>query len=674
MRRDGNLDVGTLRSKLTEDVMALRRGPGLTLSALEHRTTLLTVLQAARSQKGESVSVSDCLASIVELIRNLDRSQQSRALRAALGLADPGSEQPFLPDPGRLTSRRRALADALGVHPDTIKNYEKSKISELVLVIEDMYTSTVTSPQSKVELREATPTSENPLRLFLGDATNDVRVFREGLARALDSEKQYEAIRLDSDDLVSDDTWHQQMGRASVFIAIIGQNLTVSPDYGLGQSPLVAQYEHAVHQHLSILVYIFTGRRQLSTGSAEVESTAYDEFVGRLKENHPIRFFSSIGELIAKTTLDLAQIRHDSSSATRDGPYQLFSEDVEEIRDAIDVGNRKSRNEVRLFLEYLADRFEPLFRLQRESLGQHPLFRDANERLSRLVPEFSLTSEDGVILRTGVRHMIMRTQTVVLLLRSIPPGVLAQAGSEVGQSAAQDLLASVVRQGRSLPTSPQAFVALWNYWDRTGGWGRYELLRQTEESWQILIHNNFLHSGLVEIDPSQLQPFWEGYIEGFLNRALPEISAVMMHLPERERALRVSMPAAVQVVSVEYAPDAAVDADVFNVQFDRGAFSDPLRGLIGARYYMERGDYATAVIWARGAIRSAEERLGDDFVKYFRDHKAAKSDAVTFGLLSSSQLPPNDMSSAANCLALANRVIQDLLAQSKFSSTRGKGE
>ena len=106
-------------------------------------------------------------------------------------------------------------------------------------------------------------------------------------------------------------------------------------------------------------------------------------------------------------------------------------------------------------------------------------------------------------------------------------------------------------RGRSIPESPRAFLSLWNYWDRTGGWGRYELISETEVEWRILVHNNFVHSD-IGMDSRRLQRFWEGYIGGFLNHALPRISACMMRLPEKERALRVTMPAAAQVAAVRH--------------------------------------------------------------------------------------------------------------------------
>jgi hypothetical protein len=237
---------------------------------------------------------------------------------------------------------------------------------------------------------------------------------------------------------------------------------------------------------------------------------------------------------------------------------------------------------------------------------------------------------------------------------------MKEAAHGIGESAARDLIDSVVRKGGSIPANPQAFVALWNYWDRTGGWGRYELIDETEETWRIRVHNNFLE---VRGDgtSTRRQAFWEGYLHGFLNRALPEISAITMQLPETQRGRRVTMPAAVHVREVRFEPENE-EADDFSIHFERGKLFSPLRGLIGARHSQQEGDYATAILWARSAFQSARQNLGETFDDYLSRRGAVVADADAFALLNSSDLPPGDAASADACLALANRILQDLVA------------
>ena len=364
-------------------------------------------------------------------------------------------------------------------------------------------------------------------------------------------------------------------------------------------------------------------------------------------------------------SLDLAQLHQSGGKQSlAPSPLQIFAgDDIDQIRDAIDARNRTTRREIQIFLDFLGEKFRPLFSFDGDSLLKHSLFRRRrSERLAGLIPEFTLTAEEGVILRTGVRHMIMRTQTAVRLLSAIPEGALLETAREVGRGAAADLLEAVVDRGRSIPESPRAFLSLWNYWDRTGGWGRYELISETEVEWRILVHNNFVHSD-IGMDSRRLQRFWEGYIGGFLNHALPRISACMMRLPEKERALRVTMPAAAQVAAVRHDSTASTGADLFVVDFEVGPLSDALRGLIGARNYLEQRDFATSIVWARGSYSAMKDYLGESLDEFLNQTSQSVVDRDTFDLLDSARWPPSDAETASRCLILMNRIVQALLSK-----------
>ena len=125
------------RAALIDDLLALRRGAGLSRAALESRSSLVEALGRILTRAGLPAAPIDCLALLINMAQALDGSPQSRSLRAALAISEPGSARGLLLDPGRLTGRRKSLAEELGVHPDTIENYENAKIQELAIDIED---------------------------------------------------------------------------------------------------------------------------------------------------------------------------------------------------------------------------------------------------------------------------------------------------------------------------------------------------------------------------------------------------------------------------------------------------------------------------------------------------------------------------------------------------------
>ncbi len=229
---------------------------------------------------------------------------------------------------------------------------------------------------------------------------------------------------------------------------------------------------------------------------------------------------------------------------------------------------------------------------------------------------------------------------------------------EIGAGAARDLVEFVLRGGYFVPSGPRAFVSLWNYWDRTGGWGTYMLDGVTEDSWRLVVARNFLRTA----DPAEtrfLAAFWCGYIRGFLNESLPQISAIMLNLPEEQRALALTMPAAVHVRTVEYA-EAKGDDDVFVITFGRGPLFEALRALIACSYHRDRHEYSEAVIRAREAFHSARRTGPETFTDVVVALQFEERYPTAIAMLETFENPPDDVDLAADCFFLANLVVQNL--------------
>jgi hypothetical protein len=178
-------------------------------------------------------------------------------------------------------------------------------------------------------------------------------------------------------------------------------------------------------------------------------------------------------------------------------------------------------------------------------------------RVLRLKSGIHLYPERGILKRINKRHVLLRQETLVRLMKSLSASQLVECGREIGEGAAEDLLAHICSQnGGVFPEtrSISDFIARWNYWDRTGGWGELgfetanvknvsseNLPDKTE--WRIRVRNSVLNTGNAE-ETERLRNFWCGYIHGFLEGAKPyftdETTNVYLHVPSNYQVEGVS--------------------------------------------------------------------------------------------------------------------------------------
>ena len=657
-------EVGTngeeIRKSVVAELTQLRRGRGLSLAALAQRSTLLVALQDWNRALGRPDSVTAALDLLRELLVELGSGTKARSLRNAFAVPEPAGKVAGAArwpgrDPGYLTARRRRLAEALKLHPDTIENYENEVIDELALKI-------LEGPADARPAGEA-PAAAPGITVFVGGTFVDLVGHRRAVADAIGrsmTDYGLEVTTVGARLAEPEEPATAAVDACAVFIGIFGHGFGVLSPYPT-RSVAMAEYDYARATGKRVLVYLADESLPVPHDMVPADDLRelQADFRDELLRRHPARLFTSPADLASRVTVDLARLVGEMHAPVQG--YAVFGSGLEGVRDLVDTGNPSSRAQVQGFLGFLAESFQPLFTIDRSSYGTHPLLRETGKRLSDLLPEVSLSAEDGVISRTGVRHVILRTETVVQLLRLLLPDrvdLLENSAQKIGAGAARDLVEFVLRGGRFVPSSPKAFVALWNYWDRTGGWGTYTLDSVTDDSWKITVGRSFLRVG----DPGEtlaLGAFWRGYIKGFLNEALPQISALMLNLPERQRAAELTMPASSHASSVKYEVSEEGD-DSFFVTFDRGPYFAASRALIVSSYHRDQNNHVDAVIFAREAFHSGRLAGPEEFREMVRGLRLDERYPAAIAALETFATPHNDVDLAADCFFVANLIIQKL--------------
>jgi predicted phosphodiesterase len=320
-----------------------------------------------------------------------------------------------------------------------------------------------------------------------------------------------------------------------------------------------------------------------------------------------------------------------------DGAFVFHVNDLGPVIHAIDTDTRHRLEAVEEFLRSVADRFRSLFMIDEEHLDLHPLFMDLQGTLESLVPGIVLNEDEGVLRRAQTRHAILRTETMQSILLAVTPGQLRTTGRNIGSDAATDLIKNVLEAGNYIPATAGAFVALWDFWDRTGGWGKLSLQSGDEERgvWNLQISNNFLevkrerdklgsNRTQEEFDAAaradlevthDLCEFWCGYIHGFLEAALPRIREIMLS-GKSDRTGTVFIPAFTRVAGVRHlrANDRSVTSDVFEIQFIFEALSKSINLLSFARERVEQSP-SEGVSNAAQAVSEAKKTLSAEIQK-----------------------------------------------------------
>lgn len=463
----------------------------------------------------------------------------------------------------------------------------------------------------------------------------------------------------------------RQLSRSSVYVGLIGHRFG-SRSPGTERSMTQCEYEAALElwERGSMEILLYLADRNVALPVSLIESDSLrekqEEFRARLRAAHTCQTFSSKTDLVARLAADLYTLAKAQGSRGDEGPRIFDRDGWPIIRDRFDNSADDRLSRVQRFLGFLASSFSQLFRIDPAQLDIHPFFKEVREQLKQLIPGVSLNDEGGILRRTGVRHVILRCETAVLLVTSLKEGELFRLGEQIGTGAASDLIRNTIEDRELIPASAEAFVSLWNYWDRTGGWGNIQLVETGESAqpvWRLKIENNFLMIPDNLTETHRLCSFWCGYIKGVLNEALPRITEVMhSRLPQKVRRL-VALPPYHRVVRVVHEEDDSLTEDHFQVHFRRERFSDALQALSNCQNLIREGVFEGAMARCRVAVRSVRDELGAGFDERLGDLELNATTMETVRrMLNPGEATPASEETASAWFSAANQFIQRLSA------------
>jgi hypothetical protein len=128
----------TLRSRndLIDDLIYLRKGPGLTLDRLKNAPAVIDYCG------GPDVPLSTVRERLITAVNSLGGHRGGPALRAVYGVDGPPA--------GDTEDRRRAFAGSVGRKPNTVRGWENDAIEELAVVLLTSYYAGSETPKGMV--------------------------------------------------------------------------------------------------------------------------------------------------------------------------------------------------------------------------------------------------------------------------------------------------------------------------------------------------------------------------------------------------------------------------------------------------------------------------------------------------------------------------------------------
>lgn len=477
----------------------------------------------------------------------------------------------------------------------------------------------------------------------------------------------------------------QELDDCDVYLGIIGHRYGTMPAHE-SRSITRCEYDKAYElsqnpkRKMPILIYLADDERvplPIKFRENDDLHAKQKEFRALLQQRHTISEFESPQQLASRVAVDLTQIIREGNIVENDDIKIFDIDNLKPVCEAIDSTIRERVELIDKFLAFIAERFESLFHLDTGNLIIHPFFKRVNERLEAIMPGISLNEEHGIIQRTKSRHVVLRTQTLLLLMKNLTDTQLLESGKEIGKSAAADLINNTVKQKKYIPASAEAFISLWDFWDRTGGWGKLSLIgkpdvvdatsqpkRSIQESeWRIKVLNNFLTTKNTE-ERHRLCRFWCGYIHGFLDEALPQIADLMIELSERQiRRRKVTLPSYHEVESVEHIIGDSDNEDIFRILFKKELFSDAFDLLTMSKEKLKMEDYRHSMLLCRYALNSAKAVLKDEFDSLLLHITKDNDNTATIEqMLKPGDLPPSTIKETADkWFEVANLLIKKLL-------------
>jgi hypothetical protein len=459
------------------------------------------------------------------------------------------------------------------------------------------------------------------VRVFVSGTYKDLVEYRMAALKHLDRISEYHKVSMEImgvSDRNAVEKSLEDLDTCQVFLGIIGHRYgTILPNYD-DKSITQLEYEKALSLHqvdakrMRILLYLADENKiplPVNLREDDQKFKKQSEFRTLLQTRHVPQLFDSISDLISRVSVDLSKVFNDVD-IRRSMQYTVFDEtELERVYEEIDAATQDRLNKVESFLRFTAETFGSVFDLAK-NYASHPFFRIVREKLSSVIPGLSLNPEHGVLKRANVRHVIVRIETLLPILLMLDCESLWKAGAKAGFTAAGDLINHTLRPRKYVPASPQVFIALWDFWDRTGGWGEMKLVEEGPP-WKIKIANSFLTIDQDLLKTHNLSHFWCGYIHGFLNQSLPLLGDLIAEL-DPEQAKKVALPAYKEVSEVKHLENGVINEDFFIVSFKESKFSETLRKLIAAKSMIEHNHLEFALRWCVEAIIQSKRDLSDD--------------------------------------------------------------
>jgi hypothetical protein len=455
----------------------------------------------------------------------------------------------------------------------------------------------------------------------------------------------------------------EELKQCDVYIGIIGHRYGRIPD-GESRSITRIEFESALcasaKNEKPKEVFLFLADESVPIQPSFLTPDGLQkqrEFREYLKANHTTKFFKNpdhLDRLITDTLSDFAS-PHASPKRPR-----IFDVDQEElIRQEFDSSTHDRAATIETFMSFVVAKFQNVFNLK-HGIDIHPFFRQLKEELNEKIPGMSLDSQHGIVKRGGVRHVVLRLETLHTVLQCISQDQLTVLGKKIGKSAALDLVEHTIEAKDLIPRSSAALVSLWNFWDSTGGWGKLTLDtarsgQNPHDAWTIQVTNNcFVRA--EDDKPHRLCAFWCGYIQGFLDTALKRLTEIIFTLEPSERS-EVTLPEYHRVEKVEHSTDEK-GADLFVVTFRSERYSDALRHLRLSQERLGKGDYKYCVLFAHDAITDARSTFGDK--KFDEWVKESRFDQTIVEQIYTRTEGSPDRESAKRKFDAANLIIQGL--------------
>jgi hypothetical protein len=529
------------------------------------------------------------------------------------------------------------------------------------------------------------PLQNDPnLKVFISSTYLDLIDYRKAIIEQLNRMKVAGVMMeyMGSSESEPSDVSLEELNKCNIYLGIIGHRYGTEIK-GKDKSIVQCEYDRALELYndhkMRLLIYLADDTVPLPKSLIEPDNLRkkLDEFRRNLKSKHTTRLFKTPDEIAAWVSADLYNLRYSRLIPDLEITKIFEAGDWDVIKDEFDSLADERFSRIQYFLEFLADSFVNLFNIDRKQLEIHPIFKNVTEQLKNIIPGISLDDEGGILRRTGVRHVILRTETALILMNTLK-GNLFDLGEQIGESAAIDLIKHTVEAKQLIPASAEALLTLWDYWDRTGGWGKLSLLEsshsgnpnsQQQFTWRIKIENNFLVAGDAE-NTHELCEFWCGYIRGFLNFALPKISEHMTEKLSDDQRQKVTLPAYRKVDSVKHEIDSNKTQDIFDVTFKWESLSEARRALSICKKHISKEDYYSAILSCQAALISIKRELVQSKFQTELECMYDKEKSVINQIDSNPEFDIANEAKAKQWFNAMNTFIQNLVAEKKMEVCR----